>query len=116
MDSHASDPGDAQSAWADLDGDRVVDTQFVDVDGDGLADVQYTDTNHDAVADVMLVDGNHDGVAELADFSDQAGSGLVMEDHNFDGVADQVYTVGPFDTGAGTGAADTLYPVSGTTY
>jgi hypothetical protein len=40
VDSHASDPGDAQSAWADLDGDRVVDTQFVDVDGDGFADCQ----------------------------------------------------------------------------
>ncbi|GAA2335578.1 hypothetical protein [Dactylosporangium salmoneum] len=106
---------DSFSAWGDLDGDHVVDTQVVDVNGDGHFDVQYTDTNHDGVADVMLVDHNHDGVADVAVFSDEHGSALVMEDHNHDGVADSVYTVGPFGSGHGdTAAADGPFPTAGT--
>ncbi|MEV6932830.1 hypothetical protein AB0M46_51220 [Dactylosporangium sp. NPDC051485] len=106
---------DSHTAWGDLDGDHVVDTQFVDVHGDGHFDVQYTDTNHDGVADVMLVDHNHDGVADVAVFSDEHGSGLVLVDRNGDGVADAVYTVGPFGSGHGdTAAAGSPYTTTAT--
>jgi hypothetical protein len=87
---------DSYSVFGDLDGDHVVDTQAVDVDGDGHFDVQYTDTNHDAVADVILVDTDGDGLADVQAFSDGAGGGVVMEDHNADGIVDVAYTVGPF--------------------
>ncbi|HTJ38867.1 MAG TPA: hypothetical protein VL738_37025 [Dactylosporangium sp.] len=104
---------DSYSAFGDLDGDHVVDTQAVDVNGDGHFDVQYTDTNHDSVADVMLVDTTGDGIADVQVFSDQHGGGVVMEDYNADGVADVAYTVGPFDTGGYSPQVETGYADAG---
>ncbi|WP_432994670.1 hypothetical protein [Dactylosporangium sp. CA-233914] len=93
---------DDHSAFGDLDGDHVVDTQAFDVNGDGHFDVQYTDTNHDGFADVMLVDTNGDGLADVQymDLNHDGHADVMYVDGNADGLADQAYTAaGPFDTG-----------------
>ncbi|MFD0744406.1 hypothetical protein ACFQ1L_23270 [Phytohabitans flavus] len=104
--------------WNDLDGDGIIDTQLVDVDGDGQTDLQYTDTNVDGAPDLMMTDYDADGVADVQAFRDSAGVDHVAVDVDSDGLADQVFSSGPFpvEVSAPVGTGDApIFDVPATT-